>query len=443
MIDWYLILFIGLTVLISNMKYFGEHETKDSYLFHKQEFGLSEGTFRILFGIISGTTVVLPIYFLKQIGYLGGFVLAIIGLFTLYGYSNLAPRIKSRLLDIQHNHTAIKPVTQKMMIYVLIVVNFQGFIVQTLLAEEILSTILFVPTRLTLLVICFSCFIFAGMGGSIGLQRVGSFLIVCLFIGITINPISLYLTQGINPTFQAIKTTFPSFLETDMTNVFLYSMVAFIIMSGYLLTNISVNTSLLKIKEKRLKLSVTISALCWMSVPIAFTTIYVYFIGQSGSIPISYNSVLQRLSPILLYILLISSVSMFIMSAGNSLFSVAVLAMLKKDKPNFQKLYMWLCGVSFLPFLLHIYVKDVLHIAILFYGNLFAACLPIFYYFLKKERENQLSLFIPISLVVVGVFGTVFSFYTSIIQGVLISFIFAGFCILINKILFVINYSEK
>ncbi|XQY91617.1 hypothetical protein ACNRWW_19325 [Metabacillus sp. HB246100] len=443
MIDWYLMLFIGLTVLISNMKYFGEHKTKADYLFHKQEFGLSEGTFRILFGTLSGTTVLLPIYLMQKIGYLGGFVLAMVGLFTLYGYSLFAPRIKTRLLNLLRHPSQIKPMTKKMMMYVLVLINVEGFLIQALLAEEVLTTVLHVPTSLPLLVICFSCFIFAGMGGSIGVQKVGSFLLICLFLGMTIIPISLYLTQGINPTFQAITSRFPLFLETDHNQLFLYSLLVFIIMSGYLVTNISVNTSLMKIKEKRLKLSLTISAFCWMSVSIAFTAIYIYFIGQSGAISTFYTSLVEQLSPILLYLFVISSLSMFIMSAASSLFSVASLMVLIQKKSNFQKLYIRLCGLSFLPLLLHVYVEDLVQFAIIFYGNLFAACLPIFYYFLKKERELEVTMFIPICLVSLGVFGTLFSLYTSFIQGVLLSFIFAWICLLINKIFFVIYFSEK
>ncbi|RYI28743.1 hypothetical protein EVU96_12465 [Bacillus infantis] len=443
MIDWYLILLIGMVVLISNMKYFGEHQTKGDYLYHKNEFGLSEGTFRILFGTISGTAVVLPIYFLEQIGSLGGFVLALTGLFSLYGYSILAKRIKLRLIDIQHNIQTIKPLTKKLIVIVLIIINLEGLIVQTLLAEEVLTRVLSVPAWTALLLICFSSFIFAGLGGSIGLQRVGTFLIVCLFLGVTVNPISLYLTQGIHPTLMALESAIPSFLKTDIGNLFLYVFAAAIIMNGYLLSNVQLSTSLLRIKEKRLKLSVQISAFCWMSVPLAFTSIYIYFIGQSGSTSFFYTSLLERLSAVLLYLLIISALSVFLMSAGNSIFSVAVLLISGKEKPDFQKLYIGLAGIAFLPFLLHLSADNLLEISIIFFGNLFAACFPIFYYFLRNERETELGLFIPASLIGAATFGSFFSFYTSFVQGVLISFAFALICILINKIAWSVNYSEK
>jgi hypothetical protein len=381
MIDWYVILFMAIAILIFYMGEIAGHSKISDYLQQPEKNKVSAGTESMLLRLLTGTFVFIPVYLTVSHGYLAGLILSITGTAVLFWFS-----VKiSKLNDVFENRTAFfKARTtgrgRVLLFALLFVAGSEGLLISTILANSFMEEVFGIQPIWTSSILCFFVFVFAGMGGAGGVQKIGRWLLFGFFTGITILPFATILIHGVSSVHEKFNLLLVG--SWNQVNLFVAAFLFIFFIAGQLLVYYLLSADLLAVKQTRLKTTIGLTAICWSSMPIAVSVVTVYLMSYSGKASLTglFTTDDQALFFPLSYVLVVSALSCFALSLGVSLYQLTSLLMgTFKGKSPIRKGY----TSSLIICVAAVFVASVLGPDILavftFYINLFISLsLPLY-----------------------------------------------------------------
>lgn len=436
--DWYLILFVAMTLLIFHMKEFGEHPNVHRYIHDRGNVPVSAGAMQLVFRLMSGTFLFLPFYFTLLDGYLAGIVLALSGVFVLVVFSGQVEKLSGQIISYGDRQAFLTSKFTKKGLFafygLMFIASLEGLLVSTLLAGQFIERAFHIPAHIAILPILFFSFVFAGMGGNGGVRRIGTVLIMLFFISISLIPLSAFLINGAKP----IHTVLYAENSAGLVSWHLVSgTLLFIpVMAGHLMTYLTMSSDLISIKRNRVKLSVRLGMICWSAIPLAVSLIVIYLLAiTSGKSPAGLLENFQEHMPILLiYALLFVVLSSFAMGIGLSIFTLTsiILTNFSIKKSSVQKGYLVSLLLCIIPLGLMNGTVLSLNTILLFFATLFASIgFPIWQVF-KSNKKWGINFSVGILFFVIA--GSWISIQVRWSVGIPISIVGSGVFVFIRNI---------
>lgn len=443
MIDWFVFLFTGLILLIFFMPMIAEHKQVSEYWRFPYRFGLSQGSYMLLFRFSTGTTIIFSIYITATYGFFISFLIAFSIFFLLLMFSKSSVFIRRKWLSennssLSFNHTLTSR-AKYIFLFLIFLGNTEGMVLQGLLMGVLFEQMFSIPFSWVYLFAAFFCFVFAGLGGSVVLQKVGTLFIRAIFISTMFISSGLFLLKGIQPSYIRLSE-FNNFIKTD-SSFFLLVIAIFMVGGGMLLSDLFVQRSIINMKEKRVGLITKITAFCTLSILLSFSAIAMYFLTYKPS-TFTFFDVLENIPTTIhtsvLYFFMLAIVSGFLGGFGISLYSSTSLFLnyLEQRKNNYTQKHLLKSGYFFSGFMcLFVYIIitlfqfDITNI-VLFYSTLYASLLfPIVLIFFRKKK---LGMFHPILIIT----GMIIGITIGTKNGVLIAIASSSVATLTGFILF-------
>jgi hypothetical protein len=405
MMDWYVILFVAITLLIFYMKEFGEHPDSAGYIKDRAIVPVSTGTMQMLFRLMTGTFLFIPFYFTVSFGYMAGLALALSGGIVMYMFSTRVEELSGKVTLIENRHDFLKSkFSEKGLIAfygLMLIAAAEGLIISTLLAYEFLKQAFEISSIIAAMPILFFSFIFAGMGGIRGMRKIGTWLIMMFFIGISVIPLSAFLINGAKPIYITLYAENSNNL--DIKHLLIGALLFMPVIAGHLMVYLLMSHDLMSIKRNRVRISIGLSSICWSSIPLAISLIVLYLLAITGSkTTAGLLAGLQEHMPVfLVYILVFVVLSSLATGIGLSLFRMSsMLLTVYKGKAAVQRGYLFSMLLCAIPIVLLKILPEALELSIIFYTNLFAALgFPIWLTIKSKIRWSAdfgLSVFLSV-----------------------------------------------
>ncbi|WP_312469722.1 hypothetical protein [Neobacillus sp.] len=416
MIDWYVILFLAIVMLIFHMGEFAGHRNVADYLQIPGKNQVSTGTTSLLFRLLTGTFVFFPIYLTVSQGYMAGLVLSIAGTAVLLWFSGKIGRLNDGFAVYENLGAFLNariPGTGSVPIYlILFVAGSEGLIITGVLAQSFMKAVFGIQPAWTLSLLFFFVFVFSGMGGAGGVQKIGRWLLFGFFTGITILPIVTILFHGVSSIHEGF-IKLPA-ADWDTGNLVAAALLFMVFTAGHLLVYYVMTGDLLRVKRTRLKTTISLTAICWSSMPVALSVITVFLMshGRERDLVGLFPLMKHAFSSPLLYVLVVSALSCFALSLGVSLHNlISLLLTIFKGDKAIQKGYaasLVLCVLACLVTL----VLDI-EAVFIFYIHLFISlCLPLWLLLGYPVRWGW-----ELSIVIIA--STVLGLWVSLTIGVL------------------------
>ncbi|WP_413306841.1 hypothetical protein AA0X95_06510 [Bacillus sp. 1P10SD] len=419
MIDWYVILFLAIVLLIFHMGEFAGHKDTAAYVRLSGKNQVSTGTVSMLFRFLTGTFVFIPVYLTASRGYMAGLILSIAGVAVLLWFSKKVTQMNDEFAAFQHIGALLQeriPNKGRAGVYLMLfLAGSEGLLLSTALANSFMKTVFSIQPIWTSSILFFFVFVFSGMGGAGGVQKMGRWLLFGFFTGITILPVATILYHGV----ASIHKRFVQLPGASWNGgeLMVASLLFMVFTAGHLLVYYLISGDLLAVKLTRLKATIGLTAICWSSMPLAVSVIVVYLMSRDGGTGISglLNSMGHAFSTPLLYVLAVSVLSCLALSLGVSLHHLTgILIPLFKEEQGAYKGY----GSSFVVCILFYgasFAVDFTTVFI-FYIHLFVSiCLPLWLLLGYRVRWGwELSLV----LIVSNGLGLWVSFTSEVLTGV-------------------------
>ncbi len=378
MIDWYVILFVAITLIIFHMKEFGEHPEPIRYIQDRTTIPVSAGTMQLLFRLMTGLYLFIPFYFTTSYGYLSGFSLALGGAVVLVSFSTLVGKLSREIPSTEDKQSFLKARFTTKGLYafycLLMIAAAEGLIVSTLLAVEFLRrTFAFSPYMTAIPLLAFS-FIFAGMGGIRGVRIIGTWLIMIFFTGITILPLSAFLINGAKPIYTALYAN--QSINHDVWGLLIGVFLFMPVLAGHLLSYFVSSNDLISIKSSRVKIAVGLGSISWSAIPLAVSSIVIYLfaITSSNSASGLLAGLHENMHALLVYVLVFAALSSFVIGIGLSLYTMtSFLFTLFPGKIAIQKGYLFSLILCLIPLVLINGSPASLKNSVIFFANFYAA----------------------------------------------------------------------
>jgi hypothetical protein len=378
MIDWYVILFVAITLIIFHMKEFGEHPEPARYIQDRTTIPVSAGAMQLLFRLMTGSYLFIPFYFTISYGYLSGFSLALGGVIVLVSFSSLAGKLSSKIPSTEYKQSFLEARFSKKGLYafycLMMIAAAEGLIVSTLLAVEFFRRVFaFSPYMTAIPLLAFS-FIFAGMGGIRGVRIIGTWLIMIFFTGITILPLSAFLINGAKPIYTALYANHS--INHDAWGLLIGVFLFMPVLAGHLLSYFISSNDLISIKSSRVKIAVGLGSISWSAIPLALSSIVIYLfaITSSRSATGLLAGLHENMHVLPVYVLVFAALSSFVIGIGLSLYTMtSFLFTLFPGKIAIQKGYLFSLILCLIPLVLINESPVTLKNSVIFFANFYAA----------------------------------------------------------------------
>lgn len=405
MIDWYLILFIAMALLIFHMNDIGEHTEKHMFIRIPGKAKASSGSVSLLSRLLTGTFILLPFYLTIQHGYLAGLLLTLSGTLVLLLFRKNVFSLNEQMAGYESRLDFIrKRFTKKgswLFGLILIAAGSEGLILSTSFAAYGIKEMFGIPVVWTAFAMLFFCVIFAGIGGAGGIHKIGLWLLMLLFIGMTILPITTILIRGVDTTYERLANL--SKINPGSVDLLVISVIFMLFMGGQVLMYYLLSQDLSQLKQSRIQTTIGLSTVCWSAMPLGVTVISLYFMSVTEQTGIAgvLAGLPSALSAPLLYVLIIAFLACFALSIGLSLFRLVSILLTIAQRLTVKTGYAASFLISVVVLLLITFVEPRLDFFILLFLQLFAAlCLPLWVLLKSKVTwgtEYSLSIIAAVS----------------------------------------------
>ncbi|WP_142382896.1 hypothetical protein [Bacillus sp. V33-4] len=276
-------------------------------------------------------------------------------------------------------------------------------------------------------------FVFAGMGGVQGIQKVGAWLMAFFFIGVTMIPLTTYLIHGVQSTY--LNFVRNNSVDFGAGSFILACFLFMLFMAAQLMVYFFISPDLSSMKKNRLKITVSLSAICWSAVPLSVTVIVVYLLSVTERADL-LSGITQQLSPPLLYILIVSVLSSFALGIGISLHKLtSLIFMVFPGRFTVRKSYFFNLFLCLLTMFTMLVFKPTLYATFIFYLNFFVSL--AFALWLLVKSNVQWGIEFSLILVLFVLIGCWVSFAFKEMTGPIISFALSGitlFVVFVRKV---------
>jgi hypothetical protein len=321
MIDWYILLFFAFSIVILFIDSIGSHRSIYEYVAGK-ETSLSGGTYSLVIQYLTGATFLFPFILTEKGGLSSFFIFSLTPIFV----SVLIEKLASSQ-DRLNRFFPFQPLSQnKVNPYFIFLFGFAALgniMIQTSLIAILFRDLFQSPPFLGVILFLSFSFILFGLGGWIGVNKVGTLLLFAVLFSISFTVLTLYLRTGIGAIQAQFSTRFEGLFNGSSSENILYLLTFLLVMVGQTFTSFYFWESLQNVKPKHRNSSVRYSAFTWAALLLAFAVLSIYWLVQGGHTdPLKVAGEIIQATSSVSHILIFTTIAILSVGTGHALYSV-------------------------------------------------------------------------------------------------------------------------
>ncbi|MFD1739476.1 hypothetical protein ACFSCX_23625 [Bacillus salitolerans] len=308
---------LAIVSLIIVMPVVAEDRLIAHYVRLPKPIGVGKGTTLLLGRLVSGFSIVVPMYLTVQNGVLAGGVFALGVVSSIFFYSYIISKSGNSLFDFLDQ---LAPLSKIQLTIICLGSNLVYLFLQVVLVGVTLHELIGTPYRVTIFIVTLFCMIYAGIGGIRGIRMLSFPFLAILFFSAMVIPLTLFLIKGIHPVYSNLSMTNSNLIIEPLSNLLIY-FITFVCTTSFLFSDLYLRMRVLDIKEKRQRASLSYASFCWSAIPLAFTALTIYVLSQIGEASFEnvLNAMKDEVSGFIFLCVLLSWVISFVVGIGTSL----------------------------------------------------------------------------------------------------------------------------
>ncbi|MFT9596515.1 hypothetical protein [Mesobacillus sp.] len=325
MIDWYFLLFIAFTLVILLIDKIGSHRSVHEFTNAGKEVGLSGGTYSLVIQYMTGATVLIP-FILTVKGGLSSFFIFTISSFILYlilkKWTVSLEKIDGILPDQFNSPGKFNTAT----ILIFGFSSIGSILIQTSLIVILFRDFFQQPSYLGVFLFLIFSYVLFGLGGKMGVTRVGSLILIGVLFTMSFTVLTLYLRTGTDAVYQRLITSFEGIFSGSIWENSSYFVSFILVMAGQTFTSFYFWESVKTTKPNHRLSALRYSSFSWTALLLSYTAFTMYLLSQtqiSSSIQL-LESVIQS-NTIIAHIFIYTGISILAVGTGHSLYSIVSL----------------------------------------------------------------------------------------------------------------------
>ncbi|WP_061808988.1 hypothetical protein [Rossellomorea vietnamensis] len=340
MIDWYVLLFIAFTLIILLIDKIGRYRSVHEFTNPEKEVGLAGGTYSLVIQYMTGATVLFPLILTAKGGLSSFFIFtgSSLILYLLVRKWVFSPdKMEVILHDPFHSPGKIKAAT-----FLIFGFSSMGSIlIQTSLMIILFRDFFHQPSYLGVFLFLIFSYVLFGLGGKMGITRVGSLILIGVLFTISFTVLTLYLRTGTEAVYERFMTHFQGIFSGSMLENGSYFFTFLFVMAGQTFTSIYFWESVKTIKPHHRLSALKYSSFSWTALLLSYTALTVYLLSQtkpSGSIQLLLLEYMIQSNTIIAPIFIYTGISMLAVGTGHSLYSIVSLFLQHTHASSYRKL---------------------------------------------------------------------------------------------------------
>lgn len=335
MIDWYLLLFFAFTIVILFIDSIGSHRSIYEYVAVK-ETSLSSGTYSLVIQYLTGATFLFPFIVAEKGGLSSFFIFCLTPIFVsvlIEKLANSQDRL-NRFFPFQpHSQNKTNP-------YFIFLFGFAALgniIIQTSLISILFKDLFQAPPYLGVILFLSFSFILFGLGGWMGVNKVGTLLLFAILFSVSFTALILYLRTGIGVVEEKFSTHFEGLVNGSFSENALYFLTFLLVMVGQTFTSFYFWESLHNVKPKHRISSVRYSSFSWAALLLAFAVLSIYWLVQRDHTDlIQMARAMIQANNSVSHLLIFTGIALLSVGTGHALYSAISLFLYLKSNDGSQ-----------------------------------------------------------------------------------------------------------
>ncbi len=325
MIDWYVLLFIAFTLVILLIDKIGRYRSVHEFTNPGKEVGLGGGTYSLVIQYMTGATVLFP-FILTVKGGLSSFFIFTGSSLILYLLLRKWIFSQEKIDVILHDqfHSPGKINAAAFLIFGFSSIG--SILIQTSLIIILFGDFFHQSSYLAVFLFLIFSYVLFGLGGKMGVTRVGSLILIGVLFTISFTVLTLYLRTGTEAVYQRFMTNFQGIFSGSILENGSYFITFLFVMAGQTFTSLYFWESVNTIKPNHRLSALRYSSFSWTALLLSYTALTMYLLSQtqtSSSIQL-FHTVIQS-NTIIAHIFIYTGISMLAVGTGHSLYSIVSL----------------------------------------------------------------------------------------------------------------------
>ncbi|UTE77469.1 hypothetical protein [Rossellomorea sp. KS-H15a] len=338
MIDWYVLLFIAFTLIILLIDKVGRYRSVHEFTNPEKEVGLAGGTYSLVIQYMTGATVLFPLILTAKGGLSSFFIFtgSSLILYLLVRKWVFSPdKMEVILHDPFHSPGKINAAT-------FLIFGFSSMgniLIQTSLMIILFRDFFHQPSYLGVFLFLIFSYVLFGLGGKMGITRVGSLILIGVLFTMSFTVLTLYLRTGTEVVYQRFMTHFQGIFSGSILENGSYFLTFLFVMAGQTFTSVYFWESIKTIKPHHRLSALRYSSFSWTALLLSYTALTVYLLSQtktSTSVQLLESMIQSNtiITPIFIY----TGISMLAVGTGHSLYSIVSLFLQHTQASSYRKL---------------------------------------------------------------------------------------------------------
>lgn len=290
MIDWYNVLFLGVSLIIFSLDIIADHRVPLAYFTAGRKLGIQKGTVLLCVSLFTEVSLLIPILIVYHAGLIKSLFFSAGILFVIYWLMiDFLDQIEDSS-EYQHSlfgfyQQRFTAVGFRIFWPLLVFANTYGLILQLTIAHKLFSVRFSQSSISFVVIIVVFSLITAGLGGMLTIYKISNMLLILSGFALLFVPLYFFLKEGINQIFnQYFLFKYP---ENSFYQMFMWLITAILIIIGNFVTNLYQWEVLSAIKSNHRSSAIKLSIFCSASVPVAIIIYSVYILSKYHPFTIS------------------------------------------------------------------------------------------------------------------------------------------------------------
>lgn len=325
MIDWYVLLFIAFTLVILLIDKIGSHRSVHDFTNAGKEVGLSGGTYSLVIQYMTGVTVLVPFILTVRGGLLSFFIFTVSS-FILYLLLRKWTISQEKINEILPDQSDSPDKINAAAFLIFGFSSIGSILIQISMVDILFRDFFHQTSYLGVFLFLVFSYVLFGLGGKLGVTRVGSLILIGVLFTISFTVLTLYLRTGINAVYDRLITNFEGIFSGSILKNSSYFLTFILVMAGQTFTSFYFWKTVKTVKPNHRLSALRYSSFSWTALLLSYTAFTMYLLSQIqafSSIQL-LESVIQS-NTILSHIFIYTGISMLAVGTGQSLYSIVSL----------------------------------------------------------------------------------------------------------------------
>lgn len=328
MIDWYTLLFFAFFLLFMILEKTSSHRTPYEYIATGQQIGLSGGTYSLLIQFMTGATFLFPLFLTVEFQLLSVFLILLEAIFLYFLLIKIKANVNITVAFLDQKKKREKP----FLLWIFAIANLENLFLQTGLIAYLFHNLFQQSFGMGVSLFLAFCFVYFGLGGYFGLNRIGSILLYASFFILSFTTLTLFLNSGIGTVFEQYASHYSSLFSGGLFDSVFCFLTFSLVMVGQTCTSFYFWRSLTSIKENHQKSALRYSVFSWGAFLLAFVVLTTNFLVRVDTPELAnLLDLAKTMNPFILHLVTYILFMLLVAGVGNNLYSIVSLFFIIKE----------------------------------------------------------------------------------------------------------------